>query len=176
MYDDGFHNITSIDISNEVVKQMQDKYKEKYPSMKYLQMDCRQMAFEQGSFDAVIDKGTLDSILCGDSSGPNAEQMLNEIYRVLSSMGVYICITYGFPENRESYFKNSVFEWDLTIHKVAKPTISTATALTSTDDKEKKNYHFIYVLKKKGKSGMANIPPVLTSSEIKKEENQPTNP
>ena len=67
MYDDGFHNITSIDISNVVVKQMQDKYKEKYSTLKYLQMDCRQMAFEQGSFDDVIDKGTLDSILCGDS-------------------------------------------------------------------------------------------------------------
>jgi len=66
MFDDGFHNITNIDISNVVVKQMQDKLKEKYPSLKYLQMDCRQMAFEAGSFDAVIDKGTLDSILCGD--------------------------------------------------------------------------------------------------------------
>ena len=31
------------------------------------------MAFEAGTFDAVIDKGTLDSILCGDGSGPNAE-------------------------------------------------------------------------------------------------------
>jgi len=97
--------------------------------------------------------------------------MLNEIYRVLASTGVYICITYGFPENRESYFKNSAYEWDLTIHKVAKPTISTATALTSTDDKEKKNYHFIYVLKKKGKGGIANLPPVNPPNEVKKDEN-----
>ena len=41
-------------------------------------MDVRQMTtFESGTFDAVIDKGTLDSILWGDSSGPNSEQMLS---------------------------------------------------------------------------------------------------
>ena len=53
---------------------MVEKYKEKYPTLKYLQMDVRQMSsFEKWTFDAIIDKGTLDSILCGDSSGPNSE-------------------------------------------------------------------------------------------------------
>ena len=49
----------------------------------------------------------------------------------MSENGVYIWISYGFPENREAYFKNSLFAWDLSIPKVAKPTIGTATALTS---------------------------------------------
>ena len=61
-------------------------------------MDCKSLQFEDGSFDAVIDKGTFDSVLCGDGSGPNADLMLNEIHRVLSPSGVYICITYGQPE------------------------------------------------------------------------------
>lgn len=73
MYEDGFHNITNIDISSIVIKQIVDKYKDKYSTLKFIQMDVRQMnSFDNGSFDAVIDKGTLDSILCGDSSGPNA--------------------------------------------------------------------------------------------------------
>ena len=29
--------------------------------------------YEDGTFDAVVDKGTFDSILCGDGSGPNAD-------------------------------------------------------------------------------------------------------
>ena len=45
-------------------------------------------------FDAVIDKACFDAMLCGENTGPNSEAMLNEIHRVLSPNGVYICITY----------------------------------------------------------------------------------
>ena len=67
-------------------------------------MDCRSMAYDDNSFEAVVDKGTFDSILCGDGSGPYAEQMLSEIHRVLSANGVYICISYGTRDNRLKYF------------------------------------------------------------------------
>ena len=122
-------------------------YKEKCPSLIYKQMDVRSLQFEDGVFDAVIDKGTFDSILCGDGSGPNAEQMLNEIYRVLSPTGVYICTTYGVPEQRELYFRNSAYDWNVFTHKVAKPTISTS-AVVSSEDKNEKNFHYIYVMRK----------------------------
>jgi len=72
MFDEGYQIITNIDISQVVIKQMQEKYKEKGPDFKYLHMDVRAMDFEAGSFDSVIDKGTLDSILCGESSTTNA--------------------------------------------------------------------------------------------------------
>ena len=67
-------------------------------------MDCRSMNYDDGAFDAVVDKGTFDSILCGDGSGPNADQMLNEIHRVLSPNGVYICVSYGVKDTRLKYF------------------------------------------------------------------------
>ena len=73
MYDDGYNNIANIDISFTVIKQMQELYKDKYPNMPYKQMDVRSLGYEDGTFDAVIDKGTFDSILCGDGSGPNAD-------------------------------------------------------------------------------------------------------
>ena len=60
--------------------------------------------FSPGEFNIVIDKGTLDSILCGDNSVPNAEKMMQEIYRVLGPKGVYICVTYGDEEHRINFF------------------------------------------------------------------------
>ncbi|KAJ6899702.1 hypothetical protein NC652_025989 [Populus alba x Populus x berolinensis] len=45
-------------------------------------MDVRDMSeFQSGSFNAVIDKGTLDSILCGNDSRKNAPRMLKEVWR-----------------------------------------------------------------------------------------------
>jgi len=64
MFDEGYENITNIDISQTVTKAMTEKYKEKGPNFKYLQMDVRAMDFTD-QFDAVIDKGTLDCILVG---------------------------------------------------------------------------------------------------------------
>lgn len=63
MFDEGYETITNIDISQAVNKAMNEKYKEKGPNFKYSQMDVRAMDIPDRSFDAVIDKGTLDCIL-----------------------------------------------------------------------------------------------------------------
>jgi ubiquinone/menaquinone biosynthesis C-methylase UbiE len=149
MFDEGYQHITNVDISFTVIKQMQDIYREKYPTLTYKQMDVRQMnpSIADETFDAVIDKGTFDSILCGDGSGPNAEQMLNEIHRVLSPNGVYICISYGVKETRMPYFHKKEYDWTVLHHMVAKPTISTSTVV-SAESKDEKNFHWVYVMKK----------------------------
>ena len=41
MFDDGYQHIRNIDISHTVIKQMQELYKEKYPTLTYQQMDVR---------------------------------------------------------------------------------------------------------------------------------------
>merc|ERR1719167_592509 len=40
MYEEGFNNITNVDISNVVIKAMQDKYRDK-PGMTYVQGDAK---------------------------------------------------------------------------------------------------------------------------------------
>jgi hypothetical protein len=68
-------------------------------------MDVLEMGdIKTGDYNVVVDKGTLDSILCGDNSTPNAEKMISEIYRVLAPNGVYICISYGDEEHRKKFF------------------------------------------------------------------------
>ena len=95
MFCDGYRNIFNIDSSYIVAQQMASHYKAKAIEMTYIHMDARAMAYEDASFDAVIDKGTLDSILSGDNSTAGALAMFREIQRVLTPNGVYICVTYG---------------------------------------------------------------------------------
>ena len=90
--------------------------------------------FEDGSFDTIIDKACLDSVLCGENSAPNSKLMLDEIYRVLSANGVYICVSYGLPEMRMVYFNK--YDWKVTIQKVTKPTVSVKTVIEA-DVKDK---------------------------------------
>jgi len=134
MYNNGYKNITNIDISGVVINQME----EKYPMMTWIKMDVMKMSTLEGkTFDVVIDKGTLDAILCGDNSTANAEAMLREISRLLSRNGVFFEITYGLPENRMNHLNKSILNWTINTDKIGK----------SNDSKEP-DCHYIYICTK----------------------------
>uniref|UniRef100_A0A1J3JB52 Methyltransferase-like protein 13 n=1 Tax=Noccaea caerulescens TaxID=107243 RepID=A0A1J3JB52_NOCCA len=119
MVDDGYEDVVNIDISSVVIDSMNTKYSNR-PQLKYLKMDVRDMkAFEAASFDAVIDKGTLDSILCGSNSRQYSTHMLEEVWRVLKDKGVYILITYGAPNYRLRLFEESC-SWTTKLHVIDK--------------------------------------------------------
>ena len=68
-------------------------------------MDVLEMnEIKSGEYNVVMDKGTLDSVLCGDNSVPNAEKMMSEIYKSLNPNGIYICVSYGDEEHRKKFF------------------------------------------------------------------------
>ena len=57
LYDNGYYNITSIDLSAVVVSQMCDRFKEK-DEMEFSVMDARKMdLIPNNCFDVIIDKG-----------------------------------------------------------------------------------------------------------------------
>lgn len=119
MINDGYGDVVNIDISPVVIRAMHRKYTNR-PQLKYLTMDVRDMsAFQAASFDAVIDKGTLDSLLCGSDSRVNARMMLEEVGRVLKDKGVYILITYGAPNYRLPLLRESV-PWTIKLHVIGK--------------------------------------------------------
>ena len=149
LHEDGYTQVVSVDISKIVIAQMKEAYKEKLPGLVFEQADIRDMheLVADGQFDVVLDKGTLDSILCGDSSGPNSEKALREIHRALKPGGVYVCVSYGLPEQRLPLFKKHHPDWQPIIHKVTKTTIST-TEVVESENKDDRNFHYIYVMKK----------------------------
>lgn len=80
MYDNGYRDIVNIDISSVVIDQMKQRSAKNRPELVYQVADCTEMVdFEDNSFDIVIDKSTIDAILCGESSFIKTAKMLKEI-------------------------------------------------------------------------------------------------
>ena len=104
--------IISIDISDVVINQMKDMYKDN-DKLDWYTMDCTSLAFPDEVFDLVFDKGTLDALFCGEQSEYRVLSTLYEIERVLAPRGLFIEITYGEPKNRLNVFKKLDLGWYL---------------------------------------------------------------
>jgi ubiquinone/menaquinone biosynthesis C-methylase UbiE len=147
MFLDGFQNITDIDFSENAVKIIEDRYKEKNIRINYMHMDASDMsAFSKGQFQAVLDKGTLDSILCGENAIPTGNKYIREIYRILADNGTYICISYGDEDHRKGFFMSQ--EWNIKVEKIAKPNKIISSNI-NPEEKDNKNFHYVYIMNKK---------------------------
>jgi len=96
--------VTSIDASPVVIKQMELRHGDN-PKLKYLTADCTQLPTPFGPFDIVIDKATLDSILCSDQGEALARHTLREAFRVLQPSGRLIVISCAAPDARSELFR-----------------------------------------------------------------------
>lgn len=60
-------------------------------------MDVQELKFEDKDFDIVLDKGTLDAVLCNNNSEQKVAKIIQECHRVLRDDGKYIVMTYSGP-------------------------------------------------------------------------------
>ncbi|XP_067943834.1 eEF1A lysine and N-terminal methyltransferase-like [Watersipora subatra] len=93
LYDLSYHNIVNIDISEQVIKQMNQKNAQLRPKMTYTRMDATQMEFGDCSFKSAIDKGTLDALLPDLEHKSLSLSMLDEVWRVINFFGTYMIIS-----------------------------------------------------------------------------------
>jgi len=146
MIEDGYRDIVNIDISGVVIAAM----KEKYPKMIYEVQNVCNLPYDSASFDAVIDKGTLDAILCGPGSLENADKMLSHISRILKPGGVFILITYGRPQNRMCYLDLPMYSWSIT-RETAGADANTETVIVDEEELDglgqTDHLHFIYLMR-----------------------------
>ena len=108
----GYENVTSIDYSGNVIRYMRERCAH-LPQLTWHEMDMRALTFPDGAFDAVVDKATLDALLCearGDAWNPapavvaDAERAVAEAWRVLRPGGRLLYLTFGQPHFRRRYF------------------------------------------------------------------------
>ena len=95
MYEDGFHNISNIDISNNAIEIMKNR-NEKRKEMTFEVMDVRNLKFKDSSIDLAVDKSTIDALLCGNSSYLNVAKMLKEVQRVLKGKIIFFLLIFSW--------------------------------------------------------------------------------
>lgn len=93
LYDLSYLDIHNIDISELVIRQMNQKNNDKRPKMSYTKMDATQMSYENESFKSAIDKGTLDALLPDTEHIEIAVSMLADVWRVVKCMGSYMIVS-----------------------------------------------------------------------------------
>ena len=114
---DGYQDIMSIDYSPVCVKQL-GQWNHR-PACKFAVADVRSMPqFPDTSFQSVIDKGTLDSLLCGPSSFTEAHDALAEVDRVLRPGGSFLVVTYGMPKERLRHLQEH--DWEIQTYTIEK--------------------------------------------------------
>lgn len=97
-------HIIGVDFSAEMLNMARDKWK-KYPDIEFLEADCSQLPFEDESFDLCI-------ISFGLRNVENIPKVLDEIYRVLKSGGVFINLDLGKPNKFFNFFlKPYMYLW-----------------------------------------------------------------
>jgi ubiquinone/menaquinone biosynthesis C-methylase UbiE len=87
IWKDGFGDVTNIDCCENVIAHMKERlsnvYSAKSPpsskQCKYLVMDATKMDFEDETFDFILEKGMLDTFVCGDDEP--VWNYLRECYR-----------------------------------------------------------------------------------------------
>ena len=149
MYEDGYTTIDNIDISDVVIQAMQAKHSDK-TGLTWEVMDCTALNHPDGIYDVVFDKGTVDSLLCGEGSTAKVATVCAEVSRVLKDDGTFFMVSYGIPDNRLSYLENADYNWTVKVHAIPKPTV-TATAMM--ESKDATSVHYIYVCSKGDDSG-----------------------
>ena len=150
MMKDGWEGgIVNVDFSSIVVQQMREKYDDAFhkalletkkmkgsASDSFIKMtyEChdvtKTLPYDDGSFDLIICKATLDAILCSAGSSYSARAFMKESCRILNKdRGVLVTVTHGTKESRLVYFENTsdpTDEWwkgGVTFHRVPKPSV-----------------------------------------------------
>ena len=127
------NEIISIDISNIVIEQMKNKYKNN-EKLKWETMDCTKLNFPSEYFDLIIDKGTIDALYCCKDFRQQISQTIEEINKVLKHQSKYISISYGKQELRSDFIENCKQCFEL----------QSIITISASEEHERTHYAYIF--------------------------------
>ncbi|XP_003380291.1 putative methyltransferase KIAA0859-like protein [Trichinella spiralis] len=89
LYDNGYKNIVSIDIVRSVIRKQIHRNRKRRPELTFSRGDATNLEYADESFNAVLDKGTLDAVMSTKTEKclDRANAMFAEVHRVLKTNG-----------------------------------------------------------------------------------------
>ncbi|PNH07189.1 Methyltransferase-like protein 13 [Tetrabaena socialis] len=156
MHLDGYRDIVNVDYAPVCIQQLSALHAG-VPGLSYEVADCRSMPqYGDASFGGLLDKGTLDALLCGESEEADSLAMLLECQRVLAPGSSYVCITWQPPRARLPYLQHPGLGWGVEFYEVGQqgaregPVAVAGAAEGVVEAFPRMSYsHFVYVCTKR---------------------------
>ena len=116
----GFMDVIGIDISDVVMKQRQNRNnKSEKKAMEGIVMNALSLSFRECSIKCIVDKGTLDAIICNDlEDDTDVNAMLLQIHKCLSINGIYILVSMHNERITMPKLQKNV-KWEIEHHMVS---------------------------------------------------------
>ena len=98
LHTDGWSDVLAVDLSRTAVEAARARYTA--PGLRFAVADARDLSpvIADGSVAAILDKGTLDAICCGDGFDYEARRVSTSLTRGLRDDGVWCCVSLMPPE------------------------------------------------------------------------------
>eukprot|EP00668_Euglena_longa_P014465 GGOE01018455.1.p1 GENE.GGOE01018455.1~~GGOE01018455.1.p1 ORF type:complete len:207 (+),score=18.33 GGOE01018455.1:66-686(+) len=117
MSNEGWKKVVNVDNCPTVILTMQADPENSHPALEWKVMDVMQLEFSDNSFGAVLDKGTVDALMCSTPDLREAEArlhcMVREVHRVLAEGGVWLSFSHGAAIQRERlFFVDGSVQWE----------------------------------------------------------------
>jgi len=125
LYDAGYKNVTNVDFAASLISRCKEQYGTTHPEMEWVCADIRDMrGLVDGSFDVIIEKATLDSLLVAEKSvwemsesgRRDLASTLKEVSRLLRRDGRFISITFAQPHFRLPHYAVGDYDWSCEVH------------------------------------------------------------
>mmetsp|Transcript_18028 Transcript_18028/g.30167 ORF Transcript_18028/g.30167 Transcript_18028/m.30167 type:complete len:278 (-) Transcript_18028:278-1111(-) len=145
--DDGFTDITGVDWSRVVIDQLKTRCKD-YDEIQLKCLNMQDTNLPKDSYDCIIDKGLLDSIICNMQSTTAVANYITEVERLLVEDGIFIVISMGTPDERLKYIEHYDIDvpnftpWYTDVIAMDKPRIVESEEL---DPDDMNSYYFVYI-------------------------------
>eukprot|EP01129_Flabellula_baltica_P012583 TRINITY_DN5692_c0_g1_i1.p1 TRINITY_DN5692_c0_g1~~TRINITY_DN5692_c0_g1_i1.p1 ORF type:complete len:202 (-),score=29.29 TRINITY_DN5692_c0_g1_i1:44-649(-) len=116
---EGYQKVFNIDFSPVVIDLMNERFNNS-PRLVFEVMNVLELGYQDEFFDVIVDKATLDSIMCSNKSFKKVNMMIRQIYRVLKPGGIYISISHASPEDRLELFRTESANFQVEVVQLEK--------------------------------------------------------